>query len=95
MPLYQPLGDDGYFLAVPVGRLGFELSALLRRWRIDRVLPWLPGVRRHPRERDTLVVNRLVARWAVREVFRLLGFRRIEKGRWRVVYRRRSPTPAA
>jgi succinylglutamate desuccinylase len=95
MPLYQPQGEDGFFVAVPVGRIGFELSALLRRLRIDRVLPHLPGVSRHPRERDTLVVNRLIARWAVREVFRLLGYQRVEKGRWRVVYRRRVESPAA
>ena len=90
MPLYQPLGEDGFFLAVPVARLWFELSAVFRALGLDRLLPHLPGIRRHPKESDTLVVNRLVARWAVREVFHLLGYKRVEKKRWRVVYRRRS-----
>jgi len=90
MPLYQPLGDDGFFLAVPVARFWFELSAIFRRLRVDRLLPRLPGIRRHPKIPGALVVNRLVARWAVREVFHLLGYKRLEKGRWRLVYGRRA-----
>jgi succinylglutamate desuccinylase len=92
MPLYQPQGDDGYFLAVGVARFWFELSAWVRRLGIGRLLPALPGVRRHPRVADAFVVNRLVARWAVREVFRMLGYKRLEQGRWRVVYARRAET---
>ncbi len=89
MPLYQPQGEDGFFLTKRVARFWFELSATFRRLGVDRLLPHLPGIHRHPEMPDALVVNRIVARWAVREVFHLLGYKRIEKKRWRVVYRRR------
>jgi succinylglutamate desuccinylase len=95
MPLYQPQGEDGFFLTKRVARVWFELSAVFRRAGVDRLLPHLPGVRRHPTLPDALVVNRIVARWAVRELFHLLGYKRIEKGTWRVVYRRRRDEQAA
>jgi succinylglutamate desuccinylase len=90
MPLYQPQGEDGFFLAKRVARFWFELSAIVRRLRVDRLLPHLPGIHWHPELADTLVVNRIVARWAVRELFHLLGYKRLEKKRWRVLYRRRA-----
>lgn len=89
MPLYQPLGDDGFFVARPVPRFWFELSATLRRLRADRALALLPGISRHPRVADSYVVHRRVARWLVRDLFHLLGFRRFDSGPHHVVYTRR------
>jgi succinylglutamate desuccinylase len=89
MPLYQDQGDDAFFLTVRVPRIWFELSARLRRAGVDRLLPYLPGIRRHRGIRDEIVVNRLIARWAVRRVFHLLGYRRIRENGWRVVFARR------
>jgi len=89
MPLYQPLGDDGFFVARPVPRFWFELSATLRRLRVDRLLPLLPGVARHPQVADTYVVHRRVARFGVRDVFHLLGFRRLDAGPAHLVFTRR------
>lgn len=89
MPLYQPLGDDGFFLARSVPRFWFELSATLRRWRVGRLLGLLPGVSRHPTVADTFVVHRRIARFLVRDLFHLLGFRRLEAGPRHVVFTRR------
>jgi len=89
MPLYQPLGDDGFFLARPVPRFWFELSATLRRLRVDRLLGLLPGVRRHSTVADTYIVHRGIARFLVREIFHLLGFRRLDAGPRHFVFTRR------
>lgn len=76
LPLYQAQGDDGFFLARDVAPFWLRVAAVLRRLRFDVVLRWLPGVRRDRADRDTLLVDRRVARWFVTEVFHLLGFRR-------------------
>ena len=89
MPLYQPLGDDGFFVARPVARFWFELSATLRRLRVEGALRLLPGIGRHPRAADSFVVHRRVARGLVRDLFHLLGYRRIDSGPKHVVYTRR------
>ena len=89
MPLYQAQGDDGFFLAAPVARFWFELSATLRRWRADRLLGWLPGVAAHPQVDDTFVVHRRLARWLVRDLFHLLGYKRLEAGPRHYVFTRR------
>ncbi len=84
MPLYQKLGDEGFFLVRPVHPLWLRVSSLLRRLHLERYLHWLPGVRRHPELPESLVVDRRVARWVALEVFHLLGFRR--QGRRRARY---------
>jgi succinylglutamate desuccinylase len=76
MPLYQSQGTDGFFLVRPVRPLWLHLSVWLRRLHVDRVLPWLPGIHRHPHDPEALLVNRHIARWFVIEAFHLLGFRR-------------------
>lgn len=76
LPLYQPQGDDGFFLARPVAPFWLRVAAVLRRLRADVLLPFLPGVRRDPDDPDTLLADRRVARWFTVEVFHLLGFRR-------------------
>jgi succinylglutamate desuccinylase len=89
MPLYQPLGDDGFFLARPVARFWFELSATLRRLRADRLLRWLPGVTPHASVADAYLVHRRVARFFVRDLFHLLGYRRLDAGPAHFVFTRR------
>lgn len=90
LPLYQGKGDDGFFLARRVSRNWLRLSALLRLARLEAVLPWLPGVRKHPRAEGVLLVNRRVARWYSLQIFHLLGFRKRRlQGELLVVSRRR------
>jgi succinylglutamate desuccinylase len=91
MPLYQPVGDDGFFITREFSRFWLGVSALLRRLKVDVLLPLLPGVQRDPTRRDTLLVNGRVARWFALEVFHLLGYRkRRQMGDVLVVTRRRE-----
>jgi predicted deacylase len=90
MPLYQPQGSDGFFLARPVRPFWLRLSARLRRWGLHRHLHRLPGVHRHPIQPATFLVDRRVARWLVRETFHLLGYRRERNEAGLLVFRRRS-----
>ncbi len=89
MPLYQRLGDDGFFLVRGFHPAWLKLSAWLRSLRLDSIVHWLPGVARHPERPATYLVNRAIARWYALEIFHLLGFRRIgEVGKALAVARR-------
>lgn len=89
MPLYQPKGSDGFFVVREFKPFWLRVSSLARRARLDRVVHWLPGIRRHPTDPHTLVVDRRVARWYALQVLHLLGFRReVEAGTTLVVQRR-------
>ncbi len=76
MPLYQGQGTDGFFLVRRVRPFWLRLASWLRRLRIERLLPALPGIRRYQGTPGTLVVDPRVARWFVVELFHLLGFRK-------------------
>lgn len=76
MPLYQGLGEDGFFFTRPVRPFWLMLSEHLRRQRFGRLLPLLPGVRQHPEKPGTLLVDTRVARIYPLQVFHLFGFRR-------------------
>jgi len=89
MPLYQRLGEDGFFVVRAIRPLWIRLSALLRDLRLDRCLHWLPGVRAHPGRVATYAVDRRIARWYALEIFHLLGYRRVrERGGVLLVTRR-------
>lgn len=89
LPLYQALGDDGYFLARPVARFWLGVARWLRWLRLDRIVHWLPGVRRDPEDSLTILVNPIIARWFVTEIFHLLGFRRLRQRGARLAFSRR------
>ncbi len=93
MPLYQKLGEDGFFLGRRVAAFWLKLSWLLRKLRFANLMRFLPGVRRDPENKDALIVNTRVARIMPLQVFHLLGYR---KRRWKgdklVVSRRRHDT---
>lgn len=76
LPLYQGLGDDGFFIGRPVRPVWLRLSALLRRLRFDRLIVALPGIRKHPKDPTSLIVDTRVARLYPLQVFHLLGYRR-------------------
>lgn len=90
MPLYQEQGDEGFFLVRPVRPVWLSVSRVVRRLHVERVLHWLPGVRRHPEIPASFVVDRKVARWVAPQLFHLLGFRRQGPGdgRYLVMSRR-------
>jgi succinylglutamate desuccinylase len=77
MPLYQPQGSDGFFIARPIRPAWLRVSTLFRLLRIDRILPRLPGVRPDPLLPLRLEVDPQVARWGTVPLFRLAGFRRL------------------
>ncbi len=90
LPLYQGLGSDGFFIAREVNMFWLRLSSGLRWLGLDKVLHWLPGVRRHPQKDAALIIDTNLARWFALEVFHLLGYRkRRSEGGKLVVSRRR------
>jgi hypothetical protein len=90
LPLYQALGDDGFFLGREIKPVWLKLSAALRRLRLPDYVHLLPGVRRDPDDADAFIVNTRIARILPLQIFHLLGFR---KRRWKenqlIVSRRR------
>lgn len=77
LPRYQGTGEDGFFVARPVRARWLQISAYLRRFRLERVLRRLPGVRCASEGEERYLVD---PRWASRpmtDVFHLLGFRRV------------------
>ena len=93
MPLYQGQGADGFFLVRTVRRFWLRLAVWLRHLRLERLLPLLPGVRRHPDHTATLVVEPRIARWFVLEVFHLLGFRKKRQCAGKLLVSRRWHEP--
>lgn len=79
LPLYQKLGDDGFFLGRKVKLFWLKLSAVLRHCRISNYVHLLPGVRRQSGDDNSFIVNTRIARILPLQVFHLLGFR---KRRW-------------
>ena len=89
MPLYQEQGEDGFFIVRPLHPAWLTVSSILRHLRVDRIIHWLPGVKRHPTRPGALVANEHVARWFALEIFHLLGYRKkTEEEDWLVVDRR-------
>lgn len=79
LPLYQALGDDGFFLSRDVRPFWLVVARVMRRLRLDRIVHWMPGVRRDPDDINTILVNPRIARYFVTEIFHLLGFRKERK----------------
>ena len=76
MPLYQMLGDDGFFLGRDVKQFWLKLSAVLRNLKVGHYMHLLPGVRRDPLDGNFLVIDTRIARILPLQIFHLLGFRR-------------------
>ena len=93
MPLYQSQGTDGFFIVREISSFWLAVAAWMRRFGLDRLLPVLPGVHRHPVHEDTFVIDRRVARWFVLELCHLLGFRRERIDQDRLVVSRRKEVP--
>ena len=79
MPLYQKLGEDGFFVGREVAPFWIWLSGIVRRLKLAKLMPILPGVRRSASDAETLEVDTAIARFFPLQIFHLLGFR---KRRW-------------
>lgn len=75
MPLYQSQGDDGFFAIRPINRSILKLSEWFRKWKLDRLLPYLPGVQWADTKRDSLVLNKRIAKYLAKELMHLMGYR--------------------
>jgi succinylglutamate desuccinylase len=92
LPLYQGLGEDGFFIGRDVGPVRLGLSHVLRRARLDDALALLPGVRRaDPDDHNHLLVARGADRGWLRDALFLCGFRHARPAGDRIVYSRRRP----
>jgi len=76
MPLYQKLGEDGFFIGRGVSRFWLWLSGVLRRAKVQNLVQHLPGVTPDPHNQETLTIDTHVARFFPLQIFHLLGFRR-------------------
>jgi succinylglutamate desuccinylase len=91
MPLYQDQGEDGFFIVREVQPFWLSISKMLRGLGFEKLLHLLPGVRRHPELPGSFIVDRHYARWLARQMFHLLGFRRVgREGRTLVMSKRRD-----
>ncbi|MEM9896369.1 MAG: succinylglutamate desuccinylase/aspartoacylase family protein [Bacteroidota bacterium] len=90
MPLYQNQGNDGFFYIRPISPTSLKLSKLLRRLRIDRLLSYLPGIKRDPDRKGMLHVNLGVAKFFRKEILHLLGYREISYKAETVIIRSRE-----
>ncbi|MBL6449355.1 succinylglutamate desuccinylase/aspartoacylase family protein [Fulvivirga sp. 29W222] len=75
MPLYQNQGDDGFFCIRKIPKVFLTLSTVFRKVRLDKLLTLLPGISWGSPFKDTLAVNKKIARFFARDLFHLLGYR--------------------
>lgn len=76
LPLYQGLGNDGFFWGRAISPARMRTAEVLRLLHIDRLLPLLPGVAKDPEHPSRFIV-REVARYYPRDVFHAFGYRRV------------------
>ena len=75
MPLYQSQGEDGFFAIRPIPRFALKLSEIFRKWKLDRLLPMLPGVKWASSKRDALLLDKKIAKFMAKDVMHLMGYR--------------------
>jgi hypothetical protein len=87
MPLYQGLGEDGFFIARDVSPARMQVSVALRKLGADNLLSFLPGVTVDRSRADELRVAG--DRPKVLDVLRLLGYRKEQPGEGELMVTRR------
>lgn len=89
LPRYQEQGDDGFFVSRDVRPFWLGLSRWLRKSGLGAALPLLPGVQRVEGDPRRLRIDRRRARFLVRQIFHLFGFRRFREDSWGYEFVRR------
>lgn len=89
MPLYQKLGEDGFFLGREISPFWLWLSEVLRKAKIPLFVHWLPGVKKHETEEGVYRINTKIARFFPLQIFHLLGFRKRRQAGDKLVVSRR------
>ena len=77
MPLYQSKGLDGFFIIKKIWMPFLKLSAFIRKYRLDRILVFLPGVKWIDSAKNGLVVDKQIARFMTKDIFHLFGYRSV------------------
>ncbi|WP_185957356.1 succinylglutamate desuccinylase/aspartoacylase family protein [Gracilimonas mengyeensis] len=77
MPLYQSKGRDGFFILKGRSPFWLEVSSVFRDSFLNKYLHFLPGVDKVGH--GSFTVDLRVARFFVKEIFHLLGYRVIRK----------------
>lgn len=77
MPLYQNEGDDGFLIIRRVSPIWLKLSGYLRKSFFHSLLKYLPGVRQL--SGNSFEVDTNTARFLVKDIFHLLGYRVTQK----------------
>lgn len=75
MPLYQELGEDGFFILQKISKFWLNASIVARKLKINQFLRLIPGVKKDPENNYTLIVNPKVARFMATPIFHLFGYR--------------------
>lgn len=75
MPLYQDKGYEGFYYIRSIPFFYLWLSKYLRKFKVDGWLSRLPGVRWASLKKETLVLDKRIARFFAKSFFHLLGYR--------------------
>lgn len=89
MPLYQQQGDDGFFIVRRIPNRRIRRSAFLRRIGFHKVLPYFPGMRRHPKYENMLIVNPRSFRFWGPSMLYVLGYRRMSRDNGKLIFVKR------
>ncbi len=79
MPLYQKQGNDGFLQIRGIKRFWLSFSRYTRKFGLYKLLPLLPGVRRDKDNPLGLHVNTHVASFYSRQIFHLMGYRKVRE----------------
>jgi len=90
LPLYQQMGDDGFFIIREIKLFWLRVSARLRFINAERFIKFLPGLNQDKKDPHTFIVHAKIGRWLIKDIFHLLGFRRSSRlGKYQLFTRRK------
>ncbi len=75
MPLYQKLGEDGFFILSSISKFWLAASLTARKLKVNHMLRLIPGVKKDPDNNYTLIVDPHIAIFMTKRVFHLFGYR--------------------
>ena len=80
MPLYQKMGSEGFFLIRKIAPFVLNISATIRKLKLDKLLVLLPGISWESKEKHVLKVNLKTTKFMAKQVFHLFGYRSQQEG---------------
>ncbi|MDX1627482.1 MAG: succinylglutamate desuccinylase/aspartoacylase family protein [Fulvivirga sp.] len=90
MPLYQNMGDDGFFIIRSIPKFFLTLSSWMRKLKLDQLLVMMPGISWASNKKSALIVNTHIARFMAKEFFHLLGYRSITYDKTHLIMKKRE-----